>query len=172
MRTNRKLQNFISLFIALTFISGCSLVSQQTNSKNSNAPKMEPLVSTQWLSEHLNDPDLVVLDTSVLVNFDDKGNITSSSGRAQYETGHIPTAGFADLMGNLSASDSTLDFVMPSPEQFRNAMSALGVGDDTRVVLYSAANRPWPARLWWMLRWAGFDQVGILDGGLKAWKDE
>jgi thiosulfate/3-mercaptopyruvate sulfurtransferase len=172
MRVKRKLPNFIGLFIVLTFISGCSSLSQQANTKKPNVPKMEALVTTQWLSEHLNDPDLVVLDTTVLVNFDDKGNISSASGRAKYEAGHIPTAGFADLMGNLSATDSTLDFVMPTQEQFRNAMGALGVGDDTRVVLYSAENRPWPARLWWMLRWAGFDQVGILDGGLKAWKDE
>lgn len=172
MRINSKLSNFISLFMVLAFISGCNSVSEQSTNKTSNAPKMEPLVTTQWLSEHLNDPDLVVLDTTVLVNFDDKGNITSASGRAKYEAGHIPRAGFADLMGNLSATDSNLDFVMPTPEQFRNAMENLGVGDDTRVVLYSAENRPWPARLWWMLRWAGFDQVGILDGGLKAWKDE
>ena len=54
-------------------------------------------------------------------------------------------------------------------EQFAAAMGALGVGDGSRVVLYSANNPDWAARVWWMLRWAGFDQVALLDGGLKAW---
>jgi len=46
------------------------------------------------------------------------------------------------------------------------------VGDDSRVVLYDTSYSAWAARVWWMLRWVGFDQAAILDGGLKAWTDE
>jgi thiosulfate/3-mercaptopyruvate sulfurtransferase len=49
-------------------------------------------------------------------------------------------------------------------------MSKLGVGDDSRVVLYSSNYPSWPARLWWMLRWIGFDNVAVLDGGTRAWQ--
>jgi thiosulfate/3-mercaptopyruvate sulfurtransferase len=48
-------------------------------------------------------------------------------------------------------------------------MGALGVGDDTRVVLYDAGGSAWAARVWWMLRWVGFDRAALLDGGLTSW---
>lgn len=127
------------------------------------------IVSTEWLSEHLGDPDLVILDTTVLVQQGEDGKFSSSSARGEYESGHIPTAAYADLLGELSDQSSSMDFVMPSPEQFRLAIGKLGVGNDSRVVLYSSNYPAWAARLWWMFRWAGFDQVALLDGGLQAW---
>ena len=72
-------------------------------------------------------------------------------------------------MGNLSDPDSPLQFGMPSPQQFAAAMGQLGVGDDSRVVLYDAMGSSWAARVWWMLRWVGFDRAALLDGGLAAW---
>ncbi len=134
--------------------------------------KVDLLVSVQWLAEHLGDPDLVVLDTTVLVQQDENGKFSSASAHSEYQAGHIPTAAYADLLGALSDKNSSMEFVMPPPEQFRDAMGKLGVGNDSRVVLYSANYPAWAARLWWMLRWAGFDQVAILDGGLKAWVAE
>ena len=100
---------------------------------------------------------------------DGTGNLIAINGRANYEAGHIPTAGFADLMGDLSDADSPLQFGVPSPEEFAAAMGALGVGDDSRVVLYDAMGSSWAARVWWMLRWIGFDRAALLDGGLNAW---
>ena len=81
-------------------------------------------------------PDLVVLDATVIVQPDAAGNLQLINGRANYESGHIPTARFADLMGELSDPDSPLQFGVPSPEQFAAAMGRLGVGDDSRVVLH------------------------------------
>jgi thiosulfate/3-mercaptopyruvate sulfurtransferase len=130
---------------------------------------MDSLVSAEWLHQHLDDPDLVVLDCTVVIEMDEQGAIRSVNGRASYETGHIPAAGFADLMGDLSDPDSPLEFGMPTPQQFAAAMSALGVSDDSRVVLYSANYSVWAARVWWMLRWIGFDRAALLDGGLAAW---
>ena len=165
MRAHRV--SLIPLFIALLFGNACS----QSNPIAENPPpeKMDLLVTTQWLSEHLDDEDLVVLDTTILVQQDENGKMSSISGRDSYDAGHIPTAGYADLLGDLSDQDSSMTFVMPSPEQFRIAMGKLGVGNDSRVVHYSANYPAWAARLWWMLRWAGFDQVALLDGGLNAW---
>ncbi len=133
---------------------------------------MDSLVSTEWLSQHLDDPDLVILDCTVLVEEDDQGNVRTVSGKSNFDTGHIPGAGFADLMGDLSDPDSKLGFAVPTPEQFARVMGALGVGDDSRVVLYDASGTVWAARVWWMLRWVGFDRVALLDGGLKAWTTE
>ncbi len=132
---------------------------------------METLVTTEWLSQHLDDPDLVVLDCSVRTNSGDDG-IRNISGRADYDKGHIPTAGFADLKGELCDANNPIEFSPPTPEQFCAAMAALGVGDDSRVVLYDTSFSAWAARVWWMLRWVGFDNAALLDGGLKAWTDE
>ncbi len=133
---------------------------------------MDSLVTTDWLSRHLDDPDLVVLDCSVRVEMDEDGGFRKVSGRADYEEGHIPSAGFADLMGDLSDGDSPHDFAVPTPERFCAAMSALGVGDGSRVVLYDGNMTGWAARVWWMLRWVGFDRAAVLDGGLVAWTAE
>lgn len=131
---------------------------------------MESLVSAGWLKEHLNDPDLVVLDCSVYQVQEESGGFHNVSGLTNYELAHIPNAGFADLKGDLCDLNSPIEFDMPTPEHFCNVMGGLGVGDHTRVVLYDTMYTAWAARVWWMLRWVGFDNVAILDGGMIAWQ--
>jgi thiosulfate/3-mercaptopyruvate sulfurtransferase len=155
--------------VALVAQAGCS-GPPESESTAAALPEIDSLVSAQWLKEHLGDPDLVVLDATVIVESDAAGNFQSVNGRASYEAGHIPTAGFADLLGGLSSAESPLQFGMPSPEEFAAVMGALGVGDDSRVVLYDDMGSSWAARVWWMLRWIGFDRAALLDGGLNAWK--
>lgn len=129
---------------------------------------MDTLVTAEWLSQHIDDPDLVVLDCTVVTIPHDDGGFHNVSGRPDYETGHIPNAGFADLKGDL-CTEHPVEFSLPTPEQFCRAMGALGVGDDSRVVLYDTNYTAWAARVWWMLRWVGFDRAAILNGGLSAW---
>jgi thiosulfate/3-mercaptopyruvate sulfurtransferase len=133
---------------------------------------IDSLVTTDWLSRHLHDPDLVVLDCSVRVEMEEGGGFRVLSGREDYDGGHIPSAGFADLLGDLSDDDSPLRFAVPTPAQFSAVMGALGVGDDSRVVLYDSYGSGWATRVWWMLRWIGFDRAAVLDGGLRAWTAE
>ncbi len=154
------------LIAACVVFAACS---KPGNEVSAVEPAMDTLVSAAWLEEHLDDPDLVVLDATVIVQPDGSGGFLSVNGRPSYESGHIPTAGFADLLGDLSDGDSPYEFTMPSPEQFAAAMEALGVSDDSRVVLYDAGGSVWAARVWWMLRWIGFDRAALLDGGLTAW---
>jgi thiosulfate/3-mercaptopyruvate sulfurtransferase len=132
---------------------------------------MDSLVTTDWLAGHLDDPDLVVLDCSVYLD-PEEGGSSNVSGRARYDEGHIPGAGFADLMGDLADADAPIQFAVPTPEAFCAAMGRLGVGDDSSVVLYDGSMTAWAARVWWMLRWIGFDRAAILDGGLGAWTQE
>jgi len=159
----------VGVVATLTLLAACSRAPDDVENTAKDQPPMDSLVTAEWLNQHLNDPDLVVLDCTVLVEQDESGNFVSSSGRSEYDAGHIPTAGFADLKGDLSDADSSLEFALPTPEQFAATMGALGVGDDSRVVLYSANYPAWAARVWWMLRWIGFDNAALLDGGLSAW---
>ena len=131
---------------------------------------MDSLVDVAWLQANIDAPDLVILDASVTIEPDEETGFRIVNGRAAFEEGHVPGAVFADLMGDLSDQDSDMRFIVPSPEQFAAAMGALGVGDDSRVVIYDSTNSAWAARVWWMLRWIGFDNAALLDGGLNAWK--
>jgi len=165
-------RNYFGVFAASVFMCACTPSSLPTDSTTSAELQLDSLVTTEWLSEHLDDPDLMVLDCTVFVEPDENGGFRIVSGRTNYEAGHIPSAGFADLMGNLSDPEKPAQFIMPTLEQFSAAMGALGVGDDTRVVLYDSYNSAWAARVRWMLRWVGFDRTALLDGGLNAWTAE
>ncbi len=158
------------VLVGLLALAACSDATSPDRTGTAPEPLPDTLVSAEWLKQHLDDPNLVILDATVVIEQDPAGNLRSKSGRANYESGHIPTAGFADLMGDLSDRDGPLQFGMPSPEQFAAAMGRLGVGDDSRVVVYDATGSSWAARVWWMLRWLGFDRAALLDGGLAAWK--
>lgn len=129
---------------------------------------MDDLVDVEWLAEHLDEPDLVVLDCSVQMTGTPPA-LVSVSGRAAFDDGHIPGAGFADLLVDLSDTSQPIGYALPTVEAFCEAMERLGVGDDTRVVLYDTSMSMWAARVWWMLRWAGFDSTALLDGGFGAW---
>jgi thiosulfate/3-mercaptopyruvate sulfurtransferase len=133
---------------------------------------MDALVSTSWLASQLGQDDLRVLDCTVLLAPQPTGGYAVESGRAAWETAHIPSSAFADLAGDLSDPDSSLRFTLPSPERFAEAMSSLGVGDGNRVVLYDSRVNMWAARVWWMLRAFGFDDAAVLDGGWRAWTSE
>jgi thiosulfate/3-mercaptopyruvate sulfurtransferase len=98
-----------------------------------------------------------------------EGRVRPESGRAQWEQAHIPGAGFADLLNDLSDKNTQLPIMMPPAAQFAQAMERYGVGDDSRVVLYDAGTNVWAARVWWMLRAFGFERAAVLNGGWKKW---
>ena len=132
----------------------------------------EFLVETEWLESHLGDGDLRILDCTVFLHPLPGGDMRAESGRTAYEQGHIPGAVFADLIDDLSDPDSRLRFTLPSASRFAEAMSRYGVGEGTRVVLYSTNTPHWAARVWWMLRKFGFDDAAVLNGGWKKWTME
>jgi len=132
------------------------------------------LIETDWLAAHLGDPALRVLDCTVHLSTDPvTGERRVESGRAGWEQSHIPGSAFADLIHDLSDPSFTrYSFPLPPAAQFADVMSRLGVGDDSAVVLYDARGNMWAARLWWLLRYNGFDRAGVLDGGWTKWRAE
>jgi thiosulfate/3-mercaptopyruvate sulfurtransferase len=134
-------------------------------------PPLPPLIDTDALAAVLDDPAVRLFDATVnLVRPPDGGPYTVQSGRAAYEREHIPGAGFADIPGSLSDPDSPLPFTLPSPERFAREAGRIGIGDGTHVVVYAQDSPMWATRLWWELRYFGFDAVSVLDGGLPTWK--
>jgi thiosulfate/3-mercaptopyruvate sulfurtransferase len=136
---------------------------------------LEALVPTDWLAAHLNDPDLRVFECTTHLRYakPDAGvPYHPEAGRADYEAGHIPGAGFLDLPGELSRQDARVHFMMLPPVQLAQVMTRRGIGDGTRVVLYSRDRVMWATRVWWMLHAVGFDRAAVLDGGFEKWVAE
>lgn len=133
----------------------------------------DSLVSTAWLADNLDRPGLRVFDCTCFLVPDPKTTLRAESGRASYEAGHIPGAGFLDITGDdFSDPAGRFRFTMPEPERLAAAFAAHGIGDATAVVLYAADSPSWATRFWWMLQVAGHDNAAVLDGGLKKWKAE
>lgn len=130
------------------------------------------LVSTSWLQANLGDPDLRLFDVTVHLRPASPGPYTVESGRSDYEASHIPGAAFLDLARDLSDTGSRLNFTMPSPDRFAQALGAAGVVDGVKIVAYTTTSPMWATRLWWMLRSCGFDDAAVLDGGFAKWTAE
>jgi thiosulfate/3-mercaptopyruvate sulfurtransferase len=132
-----------------------------------------PLVSTRWLADQLGTPGLVVLDASVVHYTQPNGRPGYLSGDEQYLLeGHIPGAVFADVIEQLSDRDGRYPFTRPSVEGFAAAAGALGITNDSTVVVYDSAVGQWAARVWWLFRAFGYDRVAVVDGGLTRWRGE
>lgn len=130
-------------------------------------------MSTQWLCDHLGADSLVVLDASVLQVAGVDGSPFWLSGLDEYLiSGHIPGAVFADLLEVFSDPDGEFGFARPSLAQFEAAAASVGVDNTSTVVVYDSAGGQWAARIWWLFRAFGYDNVSVLDGGLTKWNLE
>ncbi len=122
---------------------------------------MTPLISVAGL--HAADPGRVTV-------LDVRWSLTGPPGRAAYEAGHLPGAGFVDLERELAAPPGARGrHPLPDSDAFVATMAAYGVDDSRPVVVYDQCDGTSAARLWWLLRWHGHDDVRLLDGGYDAW---
>ena len=127
-------------------------------------------VSPEWLHERLGDDDLVVVDSTNHNPVPTDGPYSPQSGEDSYRSEHIPGAVFADLLGDFADPSAEEPWTAPDRERFAAAAGALGIGDGATVVVYDQHEGFWATRLWWHLRYEGFDNVTVLDGSLPAWK--
>ncbi len=131
-------------------------------------PNGRYLAETEWLSAHLDDDDLRVIDARYDVRAGADGGLEEVSGRADYLAGHIPGAQFVDLDTDLTRPADRTSII--GPEAFAALMSRLGIGPRSTVVVYDDRGGVWAARLWWALRYYGHDDAKILNGGLRDWQ--
>lgn len=130
------------------------------------------LVPPTVLRAAIGSSNIAILDATTFLHTTEEGvPYTATTGYEQFLDEHIPGAVFADVPGELSDPDAAQLFTVPSPERFASAAEALGVADETHVVVYDTANNAWATRVWWLFRLFGHDAVSVLDGGLAAWKE-
>ena len=125
----------------------------------------EALVSTAWLAAHLGAPDIRVVDGSWYLP------AMKRDPKAEFAAEHIPGAVYFDI-DDISDTASPLPHMLPSPEKFASRVKNLGLGDGNRIVVYDGLGLFSAARVWWMFRVFGHEDVAVLDGGLRKWKAE
>ena len=123
------------------------------------------LVSTEWLQAHLKDPDLRILDGSYYLPQ------MGRDPRAEYDAAHIPNARFFDI-DDVADHGSDLPHMVPPVEKFMSRMRAMGVGDGHQVVVYDGMGLFSAARVWWLFKLMGQNNIAVLDGGLPKWQSE
>ena len=126
------------------------------------------LIESSELIEKINNPNLRVFDTSVFLEASENG-YSAESGRALYEKGHIPNAGFIDLTIEWSDTSGSLNFTIPQSDKLSEAIGQSGINKDHEVILYSSGNLMWATRAWWCLHFAGHKNIRVLNGSLSNW---
>jgi thiosulfate/3-mercaptopyruvate sulfurtransferase len=127
---------------------------------------MEFVVETDWLAHHLEDPQVVIADCRFSLADPDLGD-------QQYQTAHIPGAYYLGLDRHLSAPIQTHGgrHPLPDPQVLGSTLATMGIEHNkTLVVAYDDSKFAFAARLWWLLRYYGHDQVAVLNGGYGAWQ--
>jgi thiosulfate/3-mercaptopyruvate sulfurtransferase len=145
------------------------------NAREDQMRDPQALISTEQLAAVLDQSNLRVYDCTTYLEPPPPGSdepYLAVPGRHSFEAAHIPGADFLDLQGEFSDPATKLRFMMPATAQLAAAFGRHGLGDGTRVVLYSIGTPMWATRFWWMLRSLGFDNAAVLDGGLDKWRTE
>ncbi|MDD8059800.1 sulfurtransferase [Shewanella metallivivens] len=124
-----------------------------------------PLVTTDWLALHLEDPDLVILDASMEV-------VLGKDPLVYDELYVIPGALSCQIDKLLFDHHSPQTHAMPTPEQFTDAAQTLGITHNSTVVIYDDQGIYSAPRAWWTFKAMGFEKVFVLDGGLPQWRAE
>ncbi|SMD14140.1 sulfurtransferase [Lentzea albidocapillata] len=125
---------------------------------------MHPLITPEALADALS-------ARSATVVLDVRWRLGGPPGRQDYEVSHVPGAVYLDLDTELSAPPGAGGrHPLPEPERLQEVLRAAGVREGAQVVAYDAGDGSVAARVWWLLRWAGFAEVAVLDGGFAAWE--
>lgn len=122
---------------------------------------MKPIVSAEWLSQNINNPDLILLDASPESTIDGR--------KSEFHSRTIPGARMIDLEKDFSDTSSPLPHVLPSASQFETESRKLGINSNAKIVVFDNLGIYTSPRFWWMFKVMGHEEVYVLDGGIPAW---
>lgn len=125
----------------------------------------QAIVSTDWLSNNINNPNLVILDGTYHLP------TANRNAAEEFLLKHIESAVFFDI-DDIADVDNGLPHMLPSDKVFSDKVGALGINNEKRVVVYDVYGMQSAARTWWMFRFFGHENVSVLDGGLPKWIKE
>ncbi len=125
----------------------------------------DPLVSADWLKDNFDVPHVKIVDATWVPGFLKE----RKPGPQCYQDAHIPGAVYFDIDA-IADTSSGLSHMLPEPSQFARQVGALGLSNDNLIIVYDSNGFFASARVWWMFRAMGHDQIKVLDGGLSAWQ--
>ena len=141
--------------------------------------KIPHIVDGDWLQVRLTDKNLRLIDATTFLKIPEGASYPELwSGFEAYQEEHIPGAAYADLLKDFTNPEGSAPFTIATREQFLRAVEPLGITEETYVVIYDRGPlvnvdilaSDWSARLRWQLKYEGFDNVAVLDGGFRKWK--
>jgi len=125
---------------------------------------LTPVVSITWLFEHLENPNLVILDASPSGN---KSNLIP-----EFTDIQIKGARKFDMETVFLDKENSIPNMIPTQRNFENECKKIGINNDSLIVVYDNLGVYTSPRVWWMFKAMGHSQIAVLDGGLSAWKNE
>jgi thiosulfate/3-mercaptopyruvate sulfurtransferase len=114
----------------------------------------DPLLPPEWLTDHLDDDDLVLIQIE--------------GDRVPYDEAHLPGAVYAHGYDDFTAERGRVRALVPLPDELAATLGRLGVDQSNRIVCYAAGKSMWPSRAYWVLRYYGFPRVHLADRSLAA----
>jgi thiosulfate/3-mercaptopyruvate sulfurtransferase len=123
--------------------------------------------SVEWLKNHLDDRNVKVIDCSFSLG-------DSSAGKTSYLKEHIPGAVYFDLEKDLSGhvKEHGGRHPLPNMKNFLRKIENAGIDNESMIIAYDQGEGAFASRCWWLFRYLGHEQVFVLDGGFKAWKEK
>lgn len=135
----------------------------------------DSLVTAEWLADHLDDDQIRIVDIRGYVRTEDLGRgrqgASYSGARDEYQDAHLPGSVFVDWTRDITDPDGEVKAQIAPPNLFKRQMEAIGVGDETSVVIVDHSGGHMATRLWWALAYYGKDDVAVLDGGFNRWSE-
>ena len=130
------------------------------------------LAETDWLTEHLTDPSIRIVDIRGIIRPPDAPHPHYFGNRSAYLGSHIPGAVFVDWTADITEPGAPVKMTLAGPERFAALMGRLGIGDEHTVVVYEDGAGHIAARLWWALNYYGHPAVKLLNGSFRKWTSE
>jgi len=123
----------------------------------------KPLVSVNWLHQHIDATNLVVLDGTI-------PKVSHQKTDAKFEEFQIPNARFFDIKKVFSIQGAAFPNTALHPKDFEKEARKLGINKNSCIVVYDTHGVYSSPRVWWLFRTMGFTNIAVLDGGFPAWK--
>jgi len=126
--------------------------------------KYQTIISVEDLNKNLNTQDWLIFDCRFILK-DPEG------GLKKFNQGHIPGAQFADMDKDLASPMTSTSgrHPLPNPDEFINKLQSWGVNNTSQIICYDDMSGAFAARMWWLLKWLGHNDVAVLDGGIDKW---
>lgn len=130
------------------------------------------LIEADELLTKLNNPKLRIYDATIMfyIGLSPEQAAKMPTARNQYLAGHIPGAAFFDHQ-DFSDTDSPYEYMLAADQQLADQIGKIGIANDSEVIVYTTAILACATRAWWLLRYAGIENVRVLNGGFAAWKE-